>query len=514
MNQVLKACISALVLVILVGNYPAMAQNQVLDLSNESAYLDLGTGHDLKPTEAISFGFWAYHQDWLSVQNKPTLLGNTQHIGFGIGLTSDLIQVWISIDSVYQNVNYPTSMLQSGWHHFVCSFNGEQILLAINGRLVDRSDLPRKSLLMQPDTTISLMVGVETRYNSQPYPGYYFDGLMDDVFISQSAFDANQLEEIYQSGINADDPDLLLYLPFEGGLETAFTDQSSFDHQVSALNEPMISKVEIPKVLPFLEEDGWVILTLIFAVAYGTWYITKGKGEPRLWVGAFWSISILSYCISQPLCLSWLNDSLQPAFWNNRLADFIFVGSLSLLFKAYATAYSNRLAVWSWIALGAISIVVLVLPVDLRSSVVLIVTLLTAILLVSLAAKLDKKLVVLGGLALILGGILQLLDVLGHWNLYAYTPLNNLFSWVFMGFGVIPLMNFKQVKQRNISEQLLEILSAKETEVFELLLDGKTDAQISEQMSVTTNTVKTYNKRIYSKLGVSGRRELSMFVED
>ena len=55
-------------------------------------------------------------------------------------------------------------------------------------------------------------------------------------------------------------------------------------------------------------------------------------------------------------------------------------------------------------------------------------------------------------------------------------------------------------------------LSDRETEVMELVARGDTVARIAEKLSVSENTVRTHAKRIYAKLGIHSKQELSDLV--
>jgi DNA-binding NarL/FixJ family response regulator len=53
-----------------------------------------------------------------------------------------------------------------------------------------------------------------------------------------------------------------------------------------------------------------------------------------------------------------------------------------------------------------------------------------------------------------------------------------------------------------------ELLTPREAEVLELLLAGRTNAQIAHQLSIGIETVRTHARNIYRKLGIGSRREL------
>ena len=58
----------------------------------------------------------------------------------------------------------------------------------------------------------------------------------------------------------------------------------------------------------------------------------------------------------------------------------------------------------------------------------------------------------------------------------------------------------------------LHTLTAKEREIFDLYLEGKSVKEIMEIANINQNTLKYHNKNIYSKLGVTSRKQLLEFA--
>jgi LuxR family maltose regulon positive regulatory protein len=54
---------------------------------------------------------------------------------------------------------------------------------------------------------------------------------------------------------------------------------------------------------------------------------------------------------------------------------------------------------------------------------------------------------------------------------------------------------------------LVDPLSHQEMRVLRLLVAGQTNAEIASELVVSTNTVKTHVKSIYSKLNINSREE-------
>ena len=59
----------------------------------------------------------------------------------------------------------------------------------------------------------------------------------------------------------------------------------------------------------------------------------------------------------------------------------------------------------------------------------------------------------------------------------------------------------------------IDKLSEKELRVAELVLRGYTYTDIAEALNIQPNTVKTHQKKIYSKLHINSKRELFALVE-
>lgn len=54
----------------------------------------------------------------------------------------------------------------------------------------------------------------------------------------------------------------------------------------------------------------------------------------------------------------------------------------------------------------------------------------------------------------------------------------------------------------------LKQLTPTERAIFDLYIDGKTAAEILESMVIKQTTLKHHNRNIYSKLGVSSKKQL------
>lgn len=58
----------------------------------------------------------------------------------------------------------------------------------------------------------------------------------------------------------------------------------------------------------------------------------------------------------------------------------------------------------------------------------------------------------------------------------------------------------------------LKTLTPTESRIYELYLEGKRAQEIAAILGIQENTMKYHNKNIYSKLGVSSRKQLLQFA--
>lgn len=81
----------------------------------------------------------------------------------------------------------------------------------------------------------------------------------------------------------------------------------------------------------------------------------------------------------------------------------------------------------------------------------------------------------------------------------------------------IEKLSEERKKELNLDEyeyfiQNLTTLTATEKKIYELYLDGKTAKDILIILNITENTLKYHNKNIYSKLGISSRKQLIRYA--
>ena len=62
------------------------------------------------------------------------------------------------------------------------------------------------------------------------------------------------------------------------------------------------------------------------------------------------------------------------------------------------------------------------------------------------------------------------------------------------------------------TEQLHDSLSAREFDVFKLLVEGKSISDISQQLSLSASTVSTHRARILTKMSMKGNAEMVRYA--
>lgn len=64
------------------------------------------------------------------------------------------------------------------------------------------------------------------------------------------------------------------------------------------------------------------------------------------------------------------------------------------------------------------------------------------------------------------------------------------------------------IKAQDKLNSIISVLSKQERNIFEAILQEKTNAQICDEFFISARTVENYTSRLYSKIGVKNREEL------
>jgi DNA-binding CsgD family transcriptional regulator len=88
------------------------------------------------------------------------------------------------------------------------------------------------------------------------------------------------------------------------------------------------------------------------------------------------------------------------------------------------------------------------------------------------------------------------------------------FSTVFVTILITPKLfdtidrQVVKIKEENKFEKKVNTLTERELEIYNLLIKGKKNHEIAEDLYITDNTLKTHLRNIYKKLNVAGKKEL------
>jgi DNA-binding NarL/FixJ family response regulator len=79
---------------------------------------------------------------------------------------------------------------------------------------------------------------------------------------------------------------------------------------------------------------------------------------------------------------------------------------------------------------------------------------------------------------------------------------------------VLHSMDHTSVNENKVKEQLDDVLTPREIEVVELIMQGKSNKQIGNELYLTEGTVKNYTSRILDKLELNNRTELVLYMQN
>ena len=110
--------------------------------------------------------------------------------------------------------------------------------------------------------------------------------------------------------------------------------------------------------------------------------------------------------------------------------------------------------------------------------------------------------------------ISELLLLLLYWMIQDYVPLRDVHKYAprkeeKLGIDIATMPMDIKIGKVLLSLKEGEQLASREREILELILDNRKRREIAEEeIHLSKNTVKTYTRTLYSKLGVTSREEL------
>jgi len=203
-------------------------------------YVDLGTSDLLNPS-SLTVSVWIYING-AGAGSLPTIYSssksaNGQSGGIAIAYASNKIRFYLdrtgSSGWVFAESNSTVSTGQ--WYHLVGTWNGSTVTLYVDG-------------VAQSTTASASTIGYNTALPATigKYTSNYFNGLIDEVALFDSALSASNITSIYNSGVPNDISSLSPVGWWrmgdnDGGTGTTITDQGSGSNDGTLTNGPTFS---------------------------------------------------------------------------------------------------------------------------------------------------------------------------------------------------------------------------------------------------------------------------------
>ncbi|WP_432671334.1 LamG-like jellyroll fold domain-containing protein [Flavobacterium sp. SM2513] len=184
-------------------------------------FVDLGNSATLKPTSAMTLEFMAYHANWSSITNEPTLIGNLSFGGYFVGVSGTNLNVRVrrnNYEELYGNVLKPLSEISAGWHHFAFTYGTGIISFYIDGVLVGTNDVGGNRSIIHNVGISTIVGGQATATAGVTEANKYFSGAIDDVRFwnvvrTQAQINSNRVCELQGNELG-----LLAYYNFNQGM--------------------------------------------------------------------------------------------------------------------------------------------------------------------------------------------------------------------------------------------------------------------------------------------------------
>ena len=146
-------------------------------------------------SEAVTVACWGYESNW-NVSTAERLLGAaTNSSGWCIGDYGSENTLFAFYANGGYNVATGFKQLSTGWHHFVITFDGLNLIYYVDGQQFSKKTFSTKQV-----ATGNYNINIGRHYGSS----YYFKGNMSDVRIYATALSADDVKSLYNNSAYID----------------------------------------------------------------------------------------------------------------------------------------------------------------------------------------------------------------------------------------------------------------------------------------------------------------------
>ena len=220
---------------------PSITNTNSVSFDGTNDYIDLGTSSTLNPTSSLTLSTWIYING-SGTGSLPTIYSSSKTSngisgGIALAYTSNKIRFYLDTTGssgwVFAESN--STMSTGQWYHLVGTWDGSTVTLYIDGTA-------------QSTTASASTIGYNTGFPATigRYSTNYFQGLVDEVALFDSALSSSNITAIYNSGVPADITSLnpvgwWRMGDNDSGTGTTITDQGSGGNNGTLTNGPTFS---------------------------------------------------------------------------------------------------------------------------------------------------------------------------------------------------------------------------------------------------------------------------------
>ena len=146
-------------------------------------------------SEAVSVAVWGYESNWNTSSAERLIGAATNSSGWCIGDYGSENTLFAFYANGGYNVATGFKQLSTGWHHFVITFDGLNLIYYVDGQQFSKKTFSTKQV-----ATGNYNINIGRHYGG----GYNFKGNMSDVRIYATALSATDVKSLYQNSAYID----------------------------------------------------------------------------------------------------------------------------------------------------------------------------------------------------------------------------------------------------------------------------------------------------------------------
>ncbi|HIA78714.1 MAG TPA: LamG domain-containing protein [Candidatus Marinimicrobia bacterium] len=163
-----------------------------LRFSDGLTWVTIPYSESLQPKEELTIESILKFDRQTFMGGEPIITNNFNG-GFGLWSWMGILNIWINIDGAFQTAFYDHEYSTSQWYHLAATYDGIRLRFYLNNELTNELAVEGP---IEYSVHNAIQIGREASHSDAVYGNKFFDGLIDEIRISNRSLEPEEFLQI------------------------------------------------------------------------------------------------------------------------------------------------------------------------------------------------------------------------------------------------------------------------------------------------------------------------------